>query len=115
MTMQMVGAFAEFERAIVRERTSAAASAESGVGGGRRKLDDAKCREIAESVTSGRKSGADMSPVLSFRPQPTEPIEDERLPSPLLTVGDFEDDLIATVRQRYLHSESLLGRIKNTK
>src|ERR1700758_835584 len=64
MMMQMVGAFAEFERAMIRERTSAglaAARAEGRVGGRRKKLDAAKRREIAESVVSGRKSGAEMA------------------------------------------------------
>jgi DNA invertase Pin-like site-specific DNA recombinase len=64
MMMQMVGAFAEFERAMIRERTSAglaAARAEGRVGGRRKKLDASKRREIAESVVSGRKSGADMA------------------------------------------------------
>ena len=64
MMMQMVGSFAEFERAMIRERTSAglaAARAEGRVGGRRRKLDAAKRREIAESIITGRKSGADMA------------------------------------------------------
>jgi DNA invertase Pin-like site-specific DNA recombinase len=42
MMMQMVGAFAEFERAMVRKRTSAglaAARAEGRIGGWRKKLD----------------------------------------------------------------------------
>ncbi|HYZ23233.1 MAG TPA: recombinase family protein [Rhodopila sp.] len=53
MMMQMVGAFAEFERAMIRERTSAglaAARAAGRIGGRRKKLDAAKRREIAESV-----------------------------------------------------------------
>lgn len=56
MMMQMVASFAEFERAMIRERTSAgfaAARAEGRVGGRRKKLDAAKRREIAESVISG--------------------------------------------------------------
>src|SRR6478735_11749829 len=60
MMMQMVGSFAEFERAMIRERTSAGlaqARAEGRIGGRRKKLDDTKRREIAESVISGRKSG----------------------------------------------------------
>jgi DNA invertase Pin-like site-specific DNA recombinase len=64
MMMQMVGSFAEFERAMIRERTSAglaAARAEGRVGGRRKKLDATKRREIAESVISGRKSAADMA------------------------------------------------------
>ena len=64
MMMRMAGSFAEFERAMIRERTSAGlavARAEGRVGGRRRKLDTAKRREIAESVIAGRKSGADMA------------------------------------------------------
>jgi DNA invertase Pin-like site-specific DNA recombinase len=64
MMMQMVGAFAEFERAMIRERTSAglaAARAEGRIGGRRKKLDAGKRYEIAESVVSGRKSGAEMA------------------------------------------------------
>ncbi len=73
MMMQMVGAFAEFERAMIRERTSAglaAARAEGRVGGRRKKLDPAKRREIAESVISGRKSGAEMARLFGIS-QPT--------------------------------------------
>ncbi len=64
MMMQMVGSFAEFERAMIRERTTAGlaqARAEGRIGGRRRKLDPKKRREIAESVLSGRKSGAEMA------------------------------------------------------
>jgi DNA invertase Pin-like site-specific DNA recombinase len=49
---------------MIRERTSAglaAARGEGRVGGRRKKLDASKRREIAESVVSGRKSGADMA------------------------------------------------------
>ncbi len=45
MMMQMVGSFAEFEQAMIRERASAglaAARAEGRTGGGRKKLDAAK-------------------------------------------------------------------------
>jgi DNA invertase Pin-like site-specific DNA recombinase len=62
--MQMVGSFAEFERAMIRERTTAGlaqARAEGRIGGRRRKLDPKNRREIAESVLSGRKSGAEMA------------------------------------------------------
>jgi DNA invertase Pin-like site-specific DNA recombinase len=64
MMMQIVGTFAEFERAMIKERTSpglAAARAKGRVGGRRKKLDAAERREIAESVISGRKSGAEMA------------------------------------------------------
>ncbi len=73
MMMQMVGSFAEFERAMIRERTSAGlavARAEGRVGGRRKKLDLAKRREIAESVINGRKSGADMARLYNIS-QPT--------------------------------------------
>lgn len=63
--MQMVGSYAEFERAMIRERTSAvlaqARREEGRVGGRWRKFADKKRREIAESVISGRKSGAEMA------------------------------------------------------
>lgn len=64
MMMQMIGSFAEFERAMIRERTSAGlaqARAEGRIGGRPRALTPAKRREIAESVLSGRKTGADMA------------------------------------------------------
>jgi DNA invertase Pin-like site-specific DNA recombinase len=73
MMMQLVGAFAEFERAMIRERTSAglaAARAEGRIGGRRKKLDAAKRREIAESVITGRKSGANMARLYNVS-QPT--------------------------------------------
>src|SRR3712207_2586020 len=73
MMMQMVGAFAEFERAMIRERTSAglaAARVEGRVGGRRPKLDAARRREIAESVISGRKTGAEMARLFGIS-QPT--------------------------------------------
>ena len=64
MTMRMAGRFAGFERATIRERTSAGlaiARAEGRVGGRHGKLDAAKRRETAESVIPGRKSGAGMA------------------------------------------------------
>jgi DNA invertase Pin-like site-specific DNA recombinase len=64
MMMQMVGCFAEFERAMIRERTSAGlaqARVEGRIGGRRHKLNGQQRREIAESVMSGRKSGAEMA------------------------------------------------------
>ena len=73
MMMQMVASFAAFERAMIRERTSAglsSARAEGRVGGRRKKLDVAKRREIAESVVSGRKSGAEMARLYNVS-QPT--------------------------------------------
>src|SRR3546814_18419833 len=59
---QMVGSFAEFERAMIRERTSAGlaqARAEGRIGGRRTQIGDKPRRETAEAVTYGRKSGAE--------------------------------------------------------
>jgi len=64
MMMQMVGPFADFERAMIRECTSAGlatALAYGRIGGRCKKLDPAKHREIAESVISSRKSGAELA------------------------------------------------------
>lgn len=64
MMMQMVGAFAEFERAMIRERTRAgleAAREEGRIGGRRRKLRPDQRSDIAENVISGRKTGAQMA------------------------------------------------------
>lgn len=71
--MQMVGSFAEFERAMIRERTSAGlavARVEGRVGSRHKKLDAAKRREIAESVITGLKSGAAMARLYNVS-QPT--------------------------------------------
>jgi len=73
MMMQMVGSFAEFERGMIRERTSAGiaiARADGRIGGRKKKLDAAKRREIAESVITGRKSGADIARLYKIS-QPT--------------------------------------------
>ena len=73
MMMQMVGSFAEFERAMIRERTSAGlaqARVEGRVGGRRRKLTDRQRAEIADSVLSGRKTAAEMARIFKVS-QPT--------------------------------------------
>lgn len=73
MMMQMVGSFAEFERAMIRERTSAGlaqARAEGRIGGRRRKLTDKQRAEIADSVLTGRKSAAEMARLFKVS-QPT--------------------------------------------
>ena len=73
MMMQMVGSVAEFERAMIRERTSAGlaqARAEGRVGGRRRKLTDRQRAEIADSVLSGRKTAAEMARIFKVS-QPT--------------------------------------------
>ena len=85
MMMQMVGAFAEFERAMIRERTSAglaAARAEGRVGGRRKKLDPGKRKEIAESVISGRKTGAEMARLYSISAPTVSRIVAQHRPGP---------------------------------
>jgi DNA invertase Pin-like site-specific DNA recombinase len=56
MMMQMLGAFAEFERAMIRERTRAglAAAAQGRHGGRRPKLTLVQRNEVVEMVSSGR-------------------------------------------------------------
>ncbi len=64
MMMQMIGSFAEFERAMIRERTRAglvAARAEGRVGGRRPKLTPAQRADVVENVTSGRQTAAQMA------------------------------------------------------
>ena len=57
MMMQMVGSFAEFERAMIRERTRAAGR----IGGRRPKLSPAQRGDVVENVVSGRKTAAQMA------------------------------------------------------
>src|SRR4051794_41532787 len=62
MMMQMVASFAEFERAMIRERTSAglaAARAEGRIGGPRKKLGPGQRTEIASSGSSCPKSSVE--------------------------------------------------------
>jgi DNA invertase Pin-like site-specific DNA recombinase len=64
MMMQMLGAFAEFERAMVKERTMAglsAARAEGRIGGRRPKLTPQQRADIVEHVLSGRRTAAQMA------------------------------------------------------
>ena len=64
MLMQMLGSFAEFERAMVRERTRAglkAAAARGRKGGRRSKLTPEQKAEILDGLGSGRKSAADLA------------------------------------------------------
>ena len=61
MMMQMVGAFAEFERAMLRERTQAgvdAARQQGRVGGRRPKLSPQQQSEIRKMVSEGDKTAA---------------------------------------------------------
>jgi DNA invertase Pin-like site-specific DNA recombinase len=71
MMMQMVGAFAEFERAMLRERTKAGldtARQEGRIGGRRPKLTDQQQSEIRKMVTRGDKSAADAARLFKVHP-----------------------------------------------
>jgi DNA invertase Pin-like site-specific DNA recombinase len=71
MMMQIVGAFAEFERAMLRERTRNgldAARKEGRIGGRRPKLKKNQEREIVMLVNSGQKTGADAARLFNVHP-----------------------------------------------
>ena len=69
--MQMVGAFAEFERAILRERTKAgldAARKQGRIGGRRPKLRPNQQDEIVTMVSTGIKTAADAARLFNVHP-----------------------------------------------
>ena len=71
MMMQMVGAFAEFERAMLRERTKQGldnARQAGRVGGRRPKLTTAQQQQIIEMVSSGQKTAADAARLFRVHP-----------------------------------------------
>jgi DNA invertase Pin-like site-specific DNA recombinase len=71
MMMQMVGAFAEFERAMLRERTKAgldAARREGRIGGRRPKLTMQQQAEIIKTVSKGDKTAADAARLFKVHP-----------------------------------------------
>jgi DNA invertase Pin-like site-specific DNA recombinase len=71
MMMQMVGAFAEFERAILRERTKAglgAARKRGCIGGRRPKLRPVQQDEIVSMVSTGTKTAADAARLFNVHP-----------------------------------------------
>lgn len=71
MMMQIVGSFAEFERAMLRERTRNgldAARQEGRIGGRRPKLTLQQQKEIIMLVTSGQKTGADAARLFRVHP-----------------------------------------------
>ena len=64
MMMQMLGAFAEFERAMIRERTTAGlvtARSEGRVGGRKSKLSREQVKETIKMIKSGEKTAADIA------------------------------------------------------
>ncbi len=71
MMMQIVGAFAEFERAMLRERTRVGlenARKEGRIGGRRPKLKENQQREIVQLVNSGTKTAADAARLFNVHP-----------------------------------------------
>ena len=71
MMMQMVGAFAEFERAMLRERTKAgldSARREGRIGGRRPKLSPQQQAQIRRMVSRGDKTAADAARLFRIHP-----------------------------------------------
>jgi DNA invertase Pin-like site-specific DNA recombinase len=71
MMMQMVGVFAEFERAMLRERTQAglASARRAGrIGGRPPKLSHQQQEEIARMVRRGEKTAADAARLFRVHP-----------------------------------------------
>jgi DNA invertase Pin-like site-specific DNA recombinase len=71
MMMQIVGTFAEFERAMLRERTRNGldvARKQGRVGGRRPKLKTQQQEEIVQMVKSGQKSAADAARLFNIHP-----------------------------------------------
>lgn len=71
MMMQIVGSFAEFERAMLRERTRNglnAARKEGRIGGRRPKLTKHQAQEIIQLVSSDKKTAADAARLFSVHP-----------------------------------------------
>jgi len=71
MMMQMVGAFAEFERAMLRERTKVgldSARREGRIGGRRPKLSPQQQAEIRRMVCRGGKTAADAARLFRIHP-----------------------------------------------
>ncbi len=82
MMMQMVGSFAEFERAMIRERTSAGlavARAEGRVGGRRKKLNATKRRRNRGERDHRTQERCRHGPALQR--QPADGVEDRRTAS----------------------------------
>jgi DNA invertase Pin-like site-specific DNA recombinase len=71
MMMQMVGAFPEFERAMLKGRTKTgleAARKEGRIGGRRPKLKPQQQAEIVKMLTKGKKTAADAARLFGVHP-----------------------------------------------
>src|SRR5260370_41155184 len=83
MMMQMIGSFAEFERAMLRERTKAglqAARREGRIGGRRPKLTGPQRAGIARMVSKGNKTAADPASPLRAHPATVPPLSSAARP-----------------------------------
>src|SRR6266849_2782921 len=99
MMMQMVGSFAEFERAMLRERTKIGletARREGRIGGRRPKLTPQQQTEIVRMISRGRKTAADAARLFGVHPATI---------SRLLARAHADGGLSFTKRQtRFYHS-----------
>jgi DNA invertase Pin-like site-specific DNA recombinase len=71
MLMQMVGSFAEFERAMIRERTRAGletARAQGRIGGRKPKLSQQQKAAIIEMINSGKNSASEAAKIFNVHP-----------------------------------------------
>ena len=71
MMMQMIGSFAEFERAMLRERTRAgleSARGEGRIGGRRPKLLPQQQTEVLKMVRQGKRTAADAARLFNVHP-----------------------------------------------
>jgi DNA invertase Pin-like site-specific DNA recombinase len=71
MMMQMIGSFAEFERAMLRERTRAGleSAREAGrIGGRRPKLLPQQQTEVVKMVATGKRTAADAARLFNVHP-----------------------------------------------
>ena len=82
--MQMVGAFAEFERAMLKERTKVgldAAREKGRIGGRRPKLSPQQQTEIRKMVSKGDKTAAGAARLLKIHPATVSRLLARTLPS----------------------------------
>lgn len=95
MLMPMLGSFAQYERAMVKEGTAAglaAAQAEGRVGGRRPRLTPAQRADIVENVLSGRRTAAQVARLYAVsQPTVSRILAAYRMPLP---------DGLATARER---------------
>src|SRR5271163_2829151 len=84
MMMQMIGSFAEFERAMLRERTRAgleSARHEGRIGGRRPKLLPQQRTEVVKMVTQGKKTAADAARLFKIHRATVSRLPARTLPS----------------------------------